>query len=616
MASIEPQIVALEKASTGEAVRAALVDALDKVNMYHERKFSSGSGQSSTEGSLAHPVNDISVWLRCASIIDCPYTLIDPLLEDETYLSPLIASSNASDYLVRCTWFVDPVTNSESAMRLIGENEYCKELLLADETWAAAIDESPYKFYITRDGSQAVPINDVETWIWCGFLDDCEYTTMAEVLADHDILDALIADENACNYLVRSIGFAPDITVDEYAMTIISENAYCSSLLMSDSDWASAIGNSEYAELFVLSWQTWCNRGGVDPTNYSDLSEVIADELAVRQLMTKHDSVDYIVSKSDKISTIIDNDICAKWITISAYAYNRLLSVLGSAMYTNGKYGYGEYRSVENTFIRANPVMTDLTAPYCEIITGVYKNPLNMYKASASSSYAEVGTENVNGWSGIKFTKPLCLRRVYGDFNAVSKTFDVIFQGSNDGETWVDVGEAVTLSTGRATRTIEIDNDQYYLYYRFYFNTQKSYGNDVYIYLLEYYGQFYSEDYSEKEFAEGASVEYLYDHGLKLVDDISSSGVTEYDNYMVVNSSSGYVHATQDVTSFNELHGAVGYNVSASTKLVCDDLSSDFDSTNMPNLNELDISAKTGSQTVGVETTASGDVVITELWLE
>lgn len=46
----------------------------------------------------------------------------------------------------------------------------------------------------------------------------------------------------------------------------------------------------------VLNHEDWLTAGGLDPSDYADLDAVLADEKAIRQLMTVHNSVDYLVS--------------------------------------------------------------------------------------------------------------------------------------------------------------------------------------------------------------------------------------------------------------------------------------------------------------------------------
>lgn len=58
------------------------------------------------------------------------------------------------------------------------------------------------------DGRTVLPTDDIQIWLNCANIWDKAYTTLAEVLADTDTLSALIASENAVDYMVRSTAWA------------------------------------------------------------------------------------------------------------------------------------------------------------------------------------------------------------------------------------------------------------------------------------------------------------------------------------------------------------------------------------------------------------------------
>ena len=89
------------------------------------------------------PVNDINVWLSMGEVSGTYSTLAD-ILADSTALSTLMASTDAVDYLVRCTSWVSDITGNQSAMSYIGLNNYCSNTLLADSTWMTGICNSSY----------------------------------------------------------------------------------------------------------------------------------------------------------------------------------------------------------------------------------------------------------------------------------------------------------------------------------------------------------------------------------------------------------------------------------------------------------------------------------------
>lgn len=97
------------------------------------------------------------------------------------------------------------------------------------------------------EGSSVTPTDNIQIWLNCaGIRDKTSYTTLSDVLADHDTLYRLMASDNAVDYLVRSTTWVSGITSDEYAMKYIGKWNYCSDTLLDDSTWSSSIINSSY----------------------------------------------------------------------------------------------------------------------------------------------------------------------------------------------------------------------------------------------------------------------------------------------------------------------------------------------------------------------------------
>ena len=120
---------------------------------------------------------------------------------------------------------------------------------ISGSTFTASIDiPDELELYSTPDGSTVTPTDDIQTWLECARIRDKSYTTLNEVLADSTTLLALISDDNASDYLVRSTTWASGITADSTAMTDIGANDYCAETLLADSTWCAAICNSTYFE--------------------------------------------------------------------------------------------------------------------------------------------------------------------------------------------------------------------------------------------------------------------------------------------------------------------------------------------------------------------------------
>lgn len=106
-------------------------------------------------------------------------------------------------------------------------------------------------YYVTLssvpDGRTVLPTDDVSIWLACGQRSEA-YTTLSQVLADSTCLSALISDNNAMDYLVRSTTWASDVCGDSSAMSYIGLNNYASNTLLANSTWLDAICNSTYFE--------------------------------------------------------------------------------------------------------------------------------------------------------------------------------------------------------------------------------------------------------------------------------------------------------------------------------------------------------------------------------
>ena len=99
---------------------------------------------------------------------------------------------------------------------------------------------SELQFYGRATGS-------VQSWL-CAAGIAKPYTTMDEVLADHETLAALMTNHNAVDYLVTAKNLIPDIVGNERAMFYIGRRNYAADSLIADEEWDKAIANSEYWE--------------------------------------------------------------------------------------------------------------------------------------------------------------------------------------------------------------------------------------------------------------------------------------------------------------------------------------------------------------------------------
>ena len=321
-----------------------------------------------------------------------------------------------------------------------------------------------------------------------------------------------------------------------------------------------------------FNFREWLNRGRVEKT-FTSLDDVLADQPTVRQLMTVHDSVDYLVTElsnyTDTAEKIFDNDYCAKWINLRDYALDMLYANANvkAVMDSVDKYGYGEWALIDGTWQPkgAVPIMTANNAPYGKAYcTHHYNN--DAWRAFDDNNSTSWYTNN-NGQSlQYKFVNPVCVKRMsctrHND-NTKQGTQKIVISASNDEKTWKILSTEDNLPKGKEetiSNTFNFENDNYYLYYRITVSSTSytDYGQSQFI-KLQFYGRelkvsnkdvgiippqsgtvvtvgstLYWEDYSEKEFAQDSKVEYIYDHGV------------EFDDYPIIFSTNGSATLTRE----------------------------------------------------------------------
>ena len=252
---------------------------------------------------------------------------------------------------------------------------------------------------------------------------------------------------------------------------------------------------------YGLDYKSWLIAGGMNPSSYSSLDEVLADEEAVRRLMTIHASVDYLataISESDEmLLTIINNDICAKWINLRDYALNTLSAstIIKNMMDAADKYGYGEWALMPQV-----PTMTSNIAPYGVAFSSDNFNS-NYYayfafNGSTSNYWASGDAKTGFKYVGYLLPENVIVKQIKITMGTV-RTLGVTkwtIQGSNntttglDG-TWTDLHEFE--GTDEQTFTdlvVNIDNSTSYKAYRVGANVPGG-SNNFYIYIknLQFY---------------------------------------------------------------------------------------------------------------------------------
>ena len=301
--------------------------------------------------------------------------------------------------------------------------------------------------------------------------DDTTITTITlNAVTGQGVFEAQKADTYTFNYTVNGTAYSVPLAVTE-------ETTYELSLTAG------------------FDYKQWVTLGGLDPTDYASLSEVFADEVAVRRLMTIHASADYLIEKvTDDIDVIDDfvaNDTAMKWIGLRDYVCDGLTAIAG----VKAKFLASQYW--ERYLKDHVPIMTSNTAPYGTASSSVQTSGYEAYKSFASG---ENTTALINGTSGsiqYKFTNPINIKKVtmkeYGNATQIainSMAKDLTFKVSNDETNWIVVGTAsnTDVSLGKEYEH-DISYTGYYLYFRIEASNNNGLGQYTEFGKLQFYGR-------------------------------------------------------------------------------------------------------------------------------
>lgn len=118
------------------------------------------------------------------------------------------------------------------------------------QTFSTSVTITDFEAFLADipEGSTATPTDDIQTWLHCANIWNKNYTSISQVLADASTLQALIASNNAADYMARSTTWASSVVANSNAMTYIGANDYCADALLANSTWLNAICNSTYFE--------------------------------------------------------------------------------------------------------------------------------------------------------------------------------------------------------------------------------------------------------------------------------------------------------------------------------------------------------------------------------
>ena len=232
-----------------------------------------------------------------------------------------------------------------------------------------------------------------------------------------------------------------------------------------------------------FSWQRWVDLSeNYNSSDFNDLDELLADQKAVRELMTIHACVDYMADATRagaNITQIINNDICAKWINLRDYALDTLYanSTIAAVMDTSDKYFYGELG-----IINVVPNMTSNTTPSgVASASSEFTHEGTTFSAYKAFVYSTDGTQRwqptpneTNSHIDYQFTEKKIIREVsfHSYTNAFAGTYTGVIEASDDGVNWTSLSSIsfTAIASGEEAWTFSFDNNIGYYRYRIRFN--------------------------------------------------------------------------------------------------------------------------------------------------
>lgn len=222
-----------------------------------------------------------------------------------------------------------------------------------------------------------------------------------------------------------------------------------------------------------FTWKKWVTAGGLSADGYASFTDVLSDEKAVRQLMTKHASADILADEMIKNRAgfrkkITDSKTAMKWIGLRDYICDKLLT---DAETQSDLLASDHWRYILKDGV---PYMTSDTAPYGTATNGgtnrgiAYKAFINDINDGPDMGHGNDGNI-ANTWVQYKFVNPICVKRIrvkapkHERYH--TKTFKI--QYSNDGSTFKDIESNKYVFTDNVREIEEnVNNDCFALYWR------------------------------------------------------------------------------------------------------------------------------------------------------
>ena len=225
--------------------------------------------------------------------------------------------------------------------------------------------------------------------------------------------------------------------------------------------------------------QTWLHCANIWNKSYTTISEVVADTTTLNTLIANENANDYLVRSTTFATDICSNESAMTYIGLNDYCANKLLA---DSTWCTAICDSPHFKKV---LIVRVPKMISNTAPSGEITCGSEWSSdfsgLNVFNANQDDNWlCEDNVISDNAWVGYRFTKNVCVKKVYVKNCTIElyKTDKFTVYGSKT-EEWngVKLGE-FNINVAEQEITVNLDkNNNEYLYYRIYINPLLSTNN-------------------------------------------------------------------------------------------------------------------------------------------
>lgn len=232
--------------------------------------------------------------------------------------------------------------------------------------------------------------------------------------------------------------------------------------------------------------QTWLHCADIWDKTYTTINQVLADTSTLLALISSNNAADYMARSTNWASSVCANQTAMGYIGSNNYCADKLLA---NSTWLNAIYNSAYFESVLNAKV---PTMTSATQPSGQAFSGSsYNDNYTAWHAFGSTgAFASALGHVLNEYIGYVWPIAVAIKVVrHQAYNTAERFSSYKVQGSNDGNSWVDLTGIITTNAGELKIT-QITNGTKYTRHRM-IQTTSNGGNNVNIQSggLQFYGR-------------------------------------------------------------------------------------------------------------------------------